>query len=55
MDDFILVNGEFGLLDPEDEDSNVYRVDKPILSIMADEENGEVVFLHEFGDDPNFL
>ena len=55
MDDFILVNGEFGLLDPEDEDSNVYRVDKPVLMINVDEENEEVVFLHESRDDINFL
>jgi hypothetical protein len=53
MDDFTVVNGEFGVLDPEDEDSAVYRVDKPILMVNVDEENGEVVLLHQTNEDIN--
>jgi hypothetical protein len=53
MDDFIVVNGEFGILDPEDEDSVFYRADNPVLMISVDEENHEVVLLHQTSKDIN--
>jgi hypothetical protein len=53
MDDFIVVKGEFGILDPEDEDSVFYRADNPVLMISVDEENHEVVLLHQTSKDIN--
>ncbi len=53
MDEFSVVNGEFGLLDQDDEDSVIYRVDKPILIINVDEESREIVFLHQTREDVN--
>ena len=32
MDNFGVVNGEVGYVDPEDEISMVYRLDKPIIA-----------------------
>ena len=51
MDDFTVVNGEFGYLDPEDENSLIYRVDKPVLMINVDEKDQEVVLLHQTRED----
>ena len=51
MDKFSVVNGEFGILDPEDEDSVFYRADNPVLMINVDEENHEVVLLHQTNED----
>lgn len=42
--DFTLVNGEWGEI-PDSEFS--YRVDKPIIALDVDEENREIVFLHQ--------
>ena len=53
MDEFNVVNGEFGLVDPEDDDSVIYRVDKPVLIITVDEQSREVVFLHQTREDVN--
>lgn len=53
MDEFSVVNGEYGLLDMEDEDSVIYRVDKPVLIINVDEQSHEVVFLHQTREDVN--
>ena len=53
MDEFSVVNGEFGLVDPENDDSVIYRVDKPILIITVDEQSKEVVFLHQTREDVN--
>ena len=47
MDNFTVVNGEFGYLDPEDENSLVYRVDKPVLMINVDESDSEIVLLNQ--------
>jgi len=41
--EFTVVNGEEGLLN----DEYWYRLDKPILSIVIDKEEKEVVFLNE--------
>ena len=51
MDNFTVVNGEFGYLDPEDENSLIYRVDKPVLMINVDEKDQEVVLLHQTRED----
>jgi hypothetical protein len=51
LDNFTVVNGEYGLLDPNDEDSMVYRVDKPVLVISVDENDQEIVLLHQTRED----
>ena len=51
LDNFTVVNGEYGLLDPNNEDSMVYRVDKPVLVISVDENDQEIVFLHQTRED----
>ena len=51
MDDFTVVNGEYGFLEPEDEDSLIYRVDKPVLMITVEEQDKEVVLLHQTKED----
>jgi hypothetical protein len=51
MNDFTVVNGEFGYLDPEDENSLIYRVDKPVLMINVDEKDNEVVLLNQTRED----
>ena len=51
MNDFTVVNGEFGYLDPEDEKSLIHRVDKPVLMINVDEKDREVVLLHQTRED----
>ena len=35
MDDFTVVNGEYGFMDPENEEGFIYRVDKPVLAIIV--------------------
>ena len=47
-DEFPVVNGEYFV--PEGEIDFQYRVDKPILALIVDENTHEVVFLHEFTD-----
>ena len=51
MDEFEVVNGEVGYLDPEDNDSAVYRVDKPIIALYVDEASKEVCFFHQTRED----
>jgi hypothetical protein len=51
MDDYTVVNGEFGYLEPEDEESLIYRVDKPVLMITVEENDKEVVLLHQTRED----
>jgi len=46
-DDYEMVNGEVGYLDPTDEDSIVYRVDKPIIMLYVDEATKELCFFHQ--------
>jgi len=53
MDEFEVVNGEVGYLDPEDEDSMVYRVDKPIVALYVDENSKEICFFHQTQEDIN--
>lgn len=52
MDEFEVVNGEVGILDPEDpEESMVYRVDKPIIALYVDEQTQEICFFHQTQED----
>jgi hypothetical protein len=51
MDNFIVVNGEYGFLNPNDENSLVYRVDKPVLMITVDENDKEILLLHQTRED----
>jgi len=53
MDGYSIVNGEVGLLDPEDENSLVYRLDKPIIALYVDEHGREVCFFHQTQEDVN--
>jgi phage regulator Rha-like protein len=51
MDNFMVVNGEVGYLDPENEDSMVYRVDNPIVTLYVDEQTQEVCMFHQTRED----
>ena len=51
MNDFTVVNGEYGFMDPENEEGFIYRVDKPVLAINVDEKDMEVVLLHQTRED----
>ena len=51
LDDFDIVNGEVGILDPNDENSVVYRVDKPIIALYVDDQSGEICFFHQTQED----
>jgi hypothetical protein len=55
MDNFIVVNGEYGFLDPNDENSLVYRVDKPVLIITVDKNDEEILLLHQTREDVKTL
>jgi hypothetical protein len=51
MDNYVVVNGEYGFLDPDDDNSVVYRVDKPVLMITVDEDDKEILLLHQTRED----
>ena len=51
MNDFTVLNGEYGFMDPENEEGFIYRVDKPVLAINVDEKDMEVVLLHQTRED----
>lgn len=51
MDSFEIVNGEVGYVSPENKDSLVYRVDKPIIALYVDESGNEVCFFHQTQED----
>ena len=51
MDDHIVVNGEYGFIDPNDENSLVYRADKPVLMITVDKNDKEILLLHQTRED----
>lgn len=53
MDTFEVVNGEVGYIDPEDDNSVVYRVDKPIIALYVDEDSKEICFFHQTQEDVN--
>jgi len=46
--DYSVVNGEVGLLDDEFH----YRLDKPITTLLVDEESKEVIILNDSQDTP---
>ncbi len=53
MNDYEIVNGEVGYIDPEDDDSLVYRVDKPIIALYVEDSTKEICFFHQTQDDVN--
>ena len=55
FDEYEMVNGEVGYLDPTDENSLSYRVDKPIIALYVDEEAKEVCFFHQTREDVSKL
>jgi hypothetical protein len=50
-DEYEIVNGEVGYLDPSDENSLSYRLDKPIIALYVDEQSKELCFLHQTRED----
>lgn len=50
-DEYEIVNGEVGYLDPTDEESLSYRVDKPIIALYVDDHTKEVCFFHQTRED----
>ena len=53
MDEFSIVNGEVGYLEPDNEESLVYRVDKPIIALYVDQNSEEICFFHQTQEDVN--
>jgi len=53
MDEFEVVNGEVGYLEPDNENSLVYRVDKPIIALYVDKNSSEICFFHQTQEDVN--
>ena len=51
MGEWSVVNGEVGYLDPEDDNSMVYRVDKPIIALFVDEGSQEICLFHQTQED----
>lgn len=51
MEEWSVVNGEVGYLDPEDDNSMVYRLDKPIIALYVDEHSHEICLFHQTQDD----
>jgi len=51
MDGYLVVNGEVGYLDQNDEESMVYRVDNPIITLYVDENTKEFCMLHQTRED----
>jgi hypothetical protein len=51
MEDFSVVNGEVGYLEEGNEDSAIYRLDKPIIALYVDEKEKEICFFHQTKED----
>jgi hypothetical protein len=51
MGEWSVVNGEVGYLDPSDNNSLVYRVDKPIIALYVDESSQEICLFHQTQED----
>lgn len=51
MDAFEVVNGEVGYLDASDDNSAVYRVDKPIIALYVDDKSKEICLFHQTQED----
>jgi len=50
MDEFSVVNGEYGYLDENDKQF-IYRLDKPVLVCLVEENSNEIVLLHQTRED----
>lgn len=55
MDEFFVMNGEVGYVNPQDENSAIYRLDKPIIALYVDEKSEEICFFHQTQEDVNNL
>jgi hypothetical protein len=51
MGEWSVVNGEVGFLDPNDDNSMVYRIDKPIIALYVDESSQEICLFHQTQED----
>jgi hypothetical protein len=51
MGEWSVVNGEVGYLDPSDDNSMVYRIDKPIIALFVDESSQKICLFHQTQDD----
>lgn len=51
MEEFSVVNGEVGYLEEGNEDSAIYRLDKPIIALYVDEKEKEICFFHQTKED----
>jgi hypothetical protein len=51
MEEWSVVNGEVGYLDPTDDNSMVYRLDKPIIALYVDEDSHEICLFHQTQED----
>jgi len=51
MGEWSVVNGEVGYLDPSDDNSMVYRVDKPIIALFVDKTSQEICLFHQTQND----
>ena len=51
LDEFFVMNGEVGYIEPDNEESAVYRVDKPVIALYVDEKENEIVFFHQTRED----
>lgn len=51
FDSFNIMNGEVGYIDENDENSAVYRLDKPIIAVYVDDRTQEICFFHQTQED----
>jgi hypothetical protein len=51
MSEWSVVNGEVVYLDPIDDNSMVYRVDKPIIALFVDQNSEEICLFHQTQED----
>ncbi|KWX82116.1 hypothetical protein AWW74_12630 [Streptococcus pneumoniae] len=51
LDEYEMVNGEMGLVDPKNTNSAIYRVDKPIIALYVDDNSKEVCMFHQTQED----
>jgi hypothetical protein len=51
MGEWSVVNGEVGYLDPSDDNSMVYRIDKPIIALFVDQNSEEICLFHQTQED----
>ena len=51
FDEYYLMNGEVGYIDVDDDNSAVYRLDKPIIAMYVDDKSKEICFFHQTQED----